>query len=165
MRLVLAAAAAIALVALVACGDGDGDNGSDGEELSREDYAAEVRDILEPLGDELTDIGGVVGGSETPEELADSLQTAEGEIADAVDDLEALQPPSELEGAHQALIDALETFNEGLMELSDAAETSDVAEILDAARRLPSAIEELEGELDQIREELRDAGVELDLGN
>src|SRR5918995_2337540 len=77
LKLLLLALAATALIAAAGCG---GDDNGGGGELSAEDYAGEVRDILDPLGAELREIGDVVRQSDSAEQLADNVQTAEDEI-------------------------------------------------------------------------------------
>lgn len=160
LRLVLAAVAAVGLIAAAGCGGDDGDSDSDGA-LSKEEYAGEVRDILEPLGNELQEIGDTVRGSESTQQLADSVQSAEDELQQSIDELESLQPPSEAEAANDGLIDALSDFQGALTELSDAADADDTAEVIQSAADLPGAAQQLQSQLNGVRQQLEDAGIDV----
>jgi ABC-type transporter Mla subunit MlaD len=151
----------LAATALIAAGCGGDDGGDGGGELSKEDYAGEVRDVLEPLGTELQEIGDVVRESSDAEELADNVRTAEDEIQGAVDDLESIEPPSEAQGAHDLLVGALNRFNDALKALSDAADSEEVERIVSTAQELPPAVGELRDELEEVREALGNAGIDV----
>jgi DNA repair exonuclease SbcCD ATPase subunit len=160
LKLLLLALAATALVA-AGCGDDDGgDSGSNGA-LSNEDYASEVRDVLEPLGSELQRIGDTVRASESQQELADSVRSAEDRLQQSIDELESLEPPSDAEAAHQELIGALTDFQGSLNELSSAADAEDTAEVIQSASRLPGAAQELQSRLNEVRQQLEDAGIDV----
>jgi ABC-type transporter Mla subunit MlaD len=153
VRILLPVLAATALLVGAGCGGGSSD--------SNDEYADEVRQVLDPLGDELSQIGDVVSQSKDAQQLADSVQKAEGEIQGAVDELEAIDPPSDVEGAHQELITALDGFNAALKELSDAAETGNTSEILSSATKLPTAVTDLRSDLNSVKTQLEDAGIDV----
>jgi len=155
MRYIRILASALAITALIVgagCGGGDDSN---------DEYAEEVKTVLEPLGSELQEVGDAVSRSANAQQLADSVQTAEDEIQTAVDELEAIDPPSDVEDAHQKLISTLDQFNVALGKLSAAAETGDTAEILSTAGELPAAVTELQSDLSEVTTELEDAGIEV----
>ena len=78
-----------------------------------------------------------------------------------MDELEAIDPPSDVEGAHQELIAALDDFNAALKQLSDAAETGNTSEILSTATELPTAVTDLQASLDSVKTQLEDAGIDV----
>jgi len=157
LNCLLLALAAIALIAVAGCGDGDDSDGA----LSKEEYASEVTDILDPLGNELSEIGDAVRASENVQELADSVQSAEDQLQRSIDELESLEPPSEADAANDALIDALSGFQGALNELSDAAQDEDTAEVIGSATQLPAAAQQLQSQLDDVRQQLEDAGIDV----
>jgi flagellar hook-associated protein FlgK len=160
LKLLALALAAIALIAAGGCGGDDDDSGSE-EALSKEEYASQVRDTLEPLGNELQQIGDAVRSSDNQQELADSVQSAEDELQQSIDQLESLQPPSEAEGANDALINALSGFQGALKELSDAAESEEATQVIETAAKLPAAAQQLQSRLNDVRQQLEDAGIDV----
>jgi hypothetical protein len=152
LRAVLVAMAATALIAGAGCGGGGDGN---------QQYADDVSAVLEPLGTDLQQIGEDVTGSAGAQQLADSVGKAEDEIRGAIDELKAIDPPSEVEDAHQALTSALDTFNAALGKLSDAAASGDPAQILSAATTLPAAVGALQTSLESVKAQLEDAGIDV----
>jgi hypothetical protein len=114
---------------LVACGDDKGE------------YAADVRDIVQPLqnlGAELQE-----GGSQR-ERIA-QLEDAQGSIEDAADDLEGLDPPEEVQSEHDDYVTKLRALAGDVGAVIDAVEAQDQ----DAAR---DAFTQLQGTAEQVQE-------------
>ena len=158
LRFLLLALAATALLATAGCGGGDS---GDSNQLSKGEYSQKLKDTLEPLGTELQDIGSKVRQAGSTQELADSVKSAEDQIQRSIDELKSIQPPSEAESANDALISALDTFNAALKKLSDAAGSDNTAEILTTASQLPGAVEALQSKLDDVKNQLEDAGIDV----
>jgi len=152
-----------ALVVAVGCGGDDG-GGESSETLSVEEYGQEVTSILEPVGTNLQTIGADISASGSPEELAETVGTAEEEIQGAVDDLAALSPPEEVAEANDQLIQTFEDFNSNLTAVREAAEAEDQQAILDAAGEFPTALQDFQTSLEDVRMQLEDAGVQLGSG-
>jgi uncharacterized protein YukE len=159
LKPVLLALAATALIAGVGCGSSGG--GSSSDQLSKEEYASQVKAILQPLGSDLQSVGDTVRQSGSAQELSDNVKTAEDRIQAAVDQLEALNPPSEAQGANDALVSALNVFNDALKKLSDAAGSNDTQEILKTATALPAAVTTLQSQLNEVKKKLEDAGISV----
>ena len=127
-------------------------------EQSPEEYQGEVAGILEPLFSELEQIGHEAATRRSAEELVPDLERATGAIDAAVDDLERIDPPSELEEQHRALVDALSAFGEAVAAARDSAEAGDEQAI---TTELPQAAREFQTRLAEVTEDYEAAGVEF----
>jgi hypothetical protein len=146
----LRAGLAVAIVAsaiLAGCG-----------ELTAEEYQGEVAGILEPLFSELEEIGHEAATKRSAEELVPDLDRAAGAIDGAVDDLEGIDPPAELEEPHRALVDALSAFGAAVTSAGEAAQAGDEQAI---ATELPEAAREFQTRFAEVTEDYEAAGVEF----
>lgn len=163
----LLAVLALAAGSLVACGgDEETDTtstepGVTTEPLTPEAYAEEVRVVLEPLGDNLQELGGSLRETDDPQVLAEGIGEAQQELRDSVEQLESVTPPEEVEQVHEDLIAAIEGFADTLEDTRQAAEDENVEELQAAALELPGAAQEFAAELQRIQEAAIDAGVPL----
>ena len=151
-RALLLAAAATALIAGGAGCGGGGEN---------EEYADEIQGVVEPLDSELREIGDTVTGSRSIEEVAKAVNAFEAEIAETVNELEAIDPPPDVEQAHELLIGAFAAFNRAVMRLSQAAESGSATAIIATAEQLQAATRRLRTQLGETEQRLQDAGIEV----
>lgn len=135
---------------LAACG-GDG----------KEDYAQEVDEVLEPLGEELTTLGETIGQSKDAAALAAGIGEAQDKLNQAAADLEAIDPPSDVEDINADLVAAVSGFADDLGAAREAAESDDPAALQAAIAELPAQAQEFGTELTDIRERAIDAGVPI----
>ncbi len=140
--LILIAAALLALVA--ACGGGGGGGG--GDELTLEEYFQRMDVLGDDLEDEIDRLGEefeeAIEGAETEEDVIepfrDFFDRLRARFEDFVVDLDSIDPPSEVEDAHNEIV-AVQA--EGLELLEDLDERAQRAESA-------SDFEELSAELD-----------------
>jgi chromosome segregation ATPase len=153
---IVAALTAVLLAAglLAACGGDDG--------TSKEDYAQEVEDVLEPLGTELSKLGQTISESEDSAALAAGISEAQGELDQAAADLEEIDPPSDLEDVNADLVAAISEFSDNLGAARDAAEADDKEALRSAITDLPVQAQEFSAKLGEIRQRAIDAGVPIE---
>lgn len=136
---------------LAACGSDDKDQ-----------YAEDIEEVLRPLGEELSSLGEELSASSDPEALAGGIDEAETAISDGVAELENITPPDGVEGVHEDLIAALETFNAELAPVREAAEDGNLKQLQQSALELPEAAVAFQEELSSIQEAAIDAGVPIE---
>jgi len=136
------------LLALAAgCGGGGG-----GSELSKSEYQKEVQAVGKTLSTSIDDLGSAVSGSGDLEEAAGQIDALQEALKGAADDLAELEPPSDVESAHDKLVEGIRGFADGLDDLESAMADGDVDEIQkfqtdfassDAVQKISDATEEL----------------------
>lgn len=146
------------LAAVLLCAGLVGACGSD----DKEEYAQQVEDVLNPLGDELQTLGDELSASTDPDQLASGIGEAEASIDQGISDLEAITPPEGVEQVNEDLIAALESFNDELASVREAAESGDLKELQQQALALPGAAVTFQDELAEIQNEAIDAGVPIE---
>jgi hypothetical protein len=150
----IAAALAAVLVAgglLAACG-GD----------SKADYAQEVEDVLNPLGEDLSQLGTTVSGATSTEAIAEGVGNAEEDLDQAASDLDGLDVPDGVEQVNADLVAAIQGFSDDLGTGREAAESGDRTELQNATLELPQAASALQEELNRIQQAAIDAGVPIE---
>lgn len=125
--IILALLAATAFV-LAACGGGNGNgNSGDGERLTKAEYESE----LSALGSLVSEGFEALGDPGSPEELEMQIEQAQTDLRDLADQLEGVNPPEEIEAAHDKLIESIRMFSDDLTDISstllEAAESEDPA--------------------------------------
>lgn len=127
-------------------------------ELSDDEYRTEVEGVLTPLGEGLQQIGTETSDQTTPEGVADGLSEAEGVLQTGIEDLQAIQPPENLQEPHDRMIAALEAFEQATAEAREGAESGDVQAI---ATDYVQAATDFQAELTEVVQDFQDAGLEL----
>lgn len=148
--------AATAAIAIAGCGGGD--------ELSNEEYANEVGDILTTFGEESISLGTELSSAATPEELQSGVADLEEITQTAVDDLNAIEPPSDASEGHDTLVGALEGYLSDIQSLGDAVDTDDPKAAQEAALEFQKAAVDVQSELAEAASQLEDAGIEAPSG-
>lgn len=146
--------APVLVALLVACGLLAACGGDD----AKESYAQEVEGIIEPVNQSLAALSDV----STPDELANRLAEAEGDLGAAVSDLESLDVPEGVEQVNSDLITTFSDFEAELADVRKAAESGDAQALQRAASDLPEVASSFESELSRIQEDAIDAGVPVD---
>jgi hypothetical protein len=154
---ILLLAGALATLALIAgCGGDDG--------VSPEEYSDEIQQVLEPLGSELQTLGSEVQGVRDADAFAAAITDVQETLEQGIGELEAIEPPSDAEAAHDDMIAAFESFRESLGGVREAAEEGDVDALQEAAAQLPQAALDFQSELSDVTERLEEAGVPVGQG-
>jgi hypothetical protein len=103
----------LAVLALAACGGGDG---GESPRLTKAEYEAKLKTVGEGVGERL---GRTISGTK----LTDAdLEKGIDAINLFADELEAINPPAEVEQLHQDLIDGLRGFADELPDFKDKLE-------------------------------------------
>jgi len=131
-RALLAALLVLGAVALVACGDG-----------GKGDYAADVKEIVQPVGDKLQDLGAQLQGQGSEEQKVGQLEEAQTTIDGAADDLEGLDPPEDVQDEHDEYVSKLRTLADDIGAVTKAVEDQDQAAATQAFTKLQTTAEEV----------------------
>jgi hypothetical protein len=155
--------AAIAAVGVAGCGGSDdgGSNASGGstssstsEALSSSDYASEIQGVLTRFGEAAVSLGAAQSSAESLDELQGLTQTA-------VDDLNAITPPTEAEEGHRTLTAALGGYLSEIEALADTVQSDNPDDAQAAALQLQQAALDFQSEFADAAAQLQDAGIEL----
>jgi hypothetical protein len=128
----------------------------------KEDYAQQVEEILNPLGEELQSLGDELSASTDPDQLASGISEAEDTIDQGISDLEAIDPPEDVQQVNDDLIAALQSFNDELASVREAAESGDLEQLQKKALALPDAAVKFQEDLTDIQNAAIDAGVPIE---
>jgi hypothetical protein len=131
-RALLAALLVVGAVALVACGDG-----------GKGDYAADVKEIIQPVGDKLQDLGAQLQGEGSQKEKVGQLEEAQTTIDGAADELEALEPPEDVRDEHDEYVTKLRTLADDIGAVTKAVEAQDQAAATEAFTKLQATAGEV----------------------
>jgi hypothetical protein len=156
------------LVALTGCG-GDEESAAteatateatatEAQQDSAEEYTREVEGVLNPLGGELTAASGVLTRQSPLDERAGVLGQVHAAVADAIAELEAIEPPPELAEPHDGMIAALESYDQATVAAQEAAETGDVQAL---QTDYPRGAVQLERDLTEVDQQFQREGVDL----
>ena len=117
-----------------------------GGEVDNDEYAAELEAAIGNLEDEFAQM--------EPSE-------AEAAFTDLADELEDIEPPSDVEEAHEELIDTFRNLGESIGEINAMSE--DPANLdQERMQELSAEVQELFAALEGLEQEFADAGIELD---
>jgi hypothetical protein len=128
----------------------------------KEEYAQEVEDILQPLGENLQTLGAELSSASDADALATGLGEAESDMEDAASELEALDVPDDVEQVNADLVAAINGFAGDLAEVREAAESGNTQRLQNVALGLPEKASEFEQELNEIQEAAVEAGVPIE---
>jgi hypothetical protein len=147
-------ACALAVAALLAgCGGGD-------ERLSKAQYQRELSEVGKTLSESIGSVGGAVTGVadlEAAGEQVGELQTA---LSKAADDLDELEPPEDVEGAHEKLVQGIRGFADELEDLEIAIRGGDLGRIRTFENDFGNS--EPVAQIREASEELEEQGYELE---
>lgn len=129
---------------------------------SKADYAQEVEEILNPLGENLSELGTSVSGATTAEGIAEGVGNAEEDLDQAASDLEGLDVPDGVEQVNADLVAAIQGFSGDLANVREAAESGDRTALQTATLDLPEAATALQEELNRVQQAAIDAGVPIE---
>jgi uncharacterized phage infection (PIP) family protein YhgE len=156
---------AIALLAGVsACGGGD--------ELSKDDYRAELEGsqsaLVESLGtlaasaQATPDVSSVADLEEFFGQLADQVEASVTALEEAADELDDVEPPGDAAEAHDKLVEGIRLLADDFGELADVINSGDFDEIQDVAATFQQIESSEAGRLIQEAiDELQEKGYEL----
>lgn len=122
------------------------------------EYRDEVNAVLEPLSEDLQQIGSEADEEASPGDLANGLAEAEATLETGTEDLEALEPPDGLGEPHDRLVEAFETFRGATTDAREAAEEGDQEALLS---EYPTASTEFQSEVADVAQQFEDAGLEF----
>jgi uncharacterized phage infection (PIP) family protein YhgE len=156
---------AIALLAgASACGGGD--------ELSKDDYTAELEGsqsaLVESLGtlaasaQATPDVSSVADLEEFFGQLADQVEASVTALEEAADELDDVEPPGDAAEAHDKLVEGIGLLADDFGELADVIDSGDFDEIQDVAATFQQIETSEAGRLIQEAiDELQEKGYEL----
>jgi len=147
--------AATAAIAIAGCG---------GDELSEEDYAAEIDDVLSTFGEESVALGTELSSATTPDQLRSGVDDLQALTQTAVDDLNEIEPPEDAAEGHETLTGALEGYLSDIETLAGAVETDDPEAAQEAALEFQEAAVDVQSELEKAASQLEDAGIDAPSG-
>jgi hypothetical protein len=148
--------AAAAAIAIAGCGGDD--------ELSEEDYAAELEDVLTTFGEESVALGTELSSATTPDQLRSGVNDLQALTQTAVDDLNEIEPPEDAAEGHETLTGALEGYLSDIETLAGAVETDDPEAAQEAALEFQKAAVDVQSELAEAQSQLEEAGIDAPSG-
>jgi hypothetical protein len=113
-------------------GSGDAGEEAEGEPLSRDEYADEICSRVED-GALRVDFPPLLNNFGEIAQLADEQRD---EVSGNFEELDALQPPEDLEEVHEQILDDVDLLLESTEEVGDAAKAQDEAALGDAYDKL-----------------------------
>jgi hypothetical protein len=154
---------------MAACGDDDG-----GEELTLEAYFQSVEDIRADFNEEVDTLAEGLEGLEEAddEEQLDGLRTyydeSEAAFGQAIDDLDALNPPEEADERHEEFVsagrDVLEESENLSDQLADVETVDEANELFENSAEIEEASSNFEAACGELQTLADDEGVDADLG-
>jgi hypothetical protein len=129
--------------------------GCGADELSSEEYNARLDQVFTEFNEELPKASSELTPASSLEDRAAALAEGEPVIGNAVSDLEAIEPPPELEELHERLVALFESFGEATRDAREAAESDDPQGLLDYQK----AITRFQQELAVLGQDFADAGL------
>lgn len=142
---------ALAALLLVACG---------GE--SKDDYAEEVDDVLQPLAVDLQELGQQATAATTNEEVAATLGEVETKLDDALGELEGIDPPEDVADLNDELIAEIDGYLGLVTDTREVIEGGDAQAISEATTTFITESQQFATDLADIRDRAQDAGVPLE---
>jgi hypothetical protein len=148
--------AAAAAIAVAGCGGGD--------ELSEEDYATEVEDVLTTFGEESVALGTELSSATSPDQLRSGVDELQALTQTAVDDLNDIEPPEDAAEGHETLTGALEGYLADIETLAAGVEGDDPEAAQEAALKFQEAAVDVQSELAEAASQLEEAGIDAPSG-
>ena len=140
-----------ALLALVATGCGGNDNGG---ATTKDDYGKQLAAAGQTLQKTFSDIADQTGSSTSSAQIADRLDKGAQALDDAAAKFAAIDPPSDVESAHQKFVDGFKELADVFRQGADAARKNDTTTLTKALQGLTTSdgvkkITEAQRELEQ----------------
>lgn len=149
---------------LVACGGDDTTTaaGDPVENLTKEQYAEEVEEVLQPLNESLSALGDSLSQADDPATVAEEIGGAQADLKQVTTELATVEPPADVGQIHQDLIEAIDGFSTELDSVRKAAADDDLEALQTAARELPAVTQAFAAELDRVQSAAIGAGVPIE---
>lgn len=128
-RVVIPCLAALALIA-AGCG---------GDEVSKDEYESSVRSAGTALEKTFGSLGSSLSDSSSPEDAAKELEQGADALDKAAGDLGDIEAPSEIEDAHDDVVEGLAALADEFREGAKAAAGGDVDSLVEFATSLQSS--------------------------
>lgn len=126
----------LAALALVVAGCGGGDDNDDTDKAT---YERQVTEVGQTLDKTFGELGESISSSGSAEEAAAKLEEGADSLAKAASDFDDIEAPSDIEDAHDKIVDALEALARDFREGAAAAKEGDVNELLEFAQGLQTS--------------------------
>jgi hypothetical protein len=138
-------AAAIAMAAFTGCGDDDDDSNQAATTkttttTSAATYKTEVTKISTQFAQAGQAFKNSVSAQSTPQQAASALETFQGKVEKAADDLEGLAAPTNVAAPHRQLVDAFRGIAEACQPAIDSGKEGDRSKFRSDLRALQSAL-------------------------
>jgi hypothetical protein len=133
----------VAATALVACGG-----------AGKDDYAKDVRGIVNPLDDKLSGLNTDITQQTTAQDKAKTITDAQKAIADAAQKLDDLTPPDDVKAEHDKFVEAVKTFGDDLGPIGKAVQEGDAQAAQDGFAKLQTDAEALKAAQDALEKKL-----------
>jgi hypothetical protein len=130
---------AVGALALAACGGG-----------GKDEYAADVKDIVQPVGSKLQNLGSQLQGQGSVQDKVADLEEAETTVNGAADDLEALSPPEDVKDEHDEYVSTLRTLADDIGAVTQAVEDQDQAAAQQALTKLQETTQQVQSAEDAL---------------
>jgi hypothetical protein len=137
--------------------------GCGGDDADKDEYEREVREVGQTLESTFGSLGTSISGSGNTEEAATKLEEGASSLDRASQELGDIDPPSEIEGPHDDLVEGLGELADQFRQGAEAAEGGDLDQLLQFASTLQSS--EAVQKITKAGEEIESEGYDFDPGN
>lgn len=155
---VVMVACLLGVVVIAGCGGGGGGE-SNGSALSKEDYEQRMQALQADLSQSANELQDAFSDPSNISAMAAGLNDAADIFDDASASLAGIEPPEDVAGPHQVMVDKTASAADEIREFADTIENATLTEL---TQRLPEFqnIEEFD-ELEKAVNEIQDAGYDI----
>ncbi len=155
MRGLVLIVAAVAALAVTGCGGGGGD------QLTNDEYANKLQDILTPLGKSLGKLQATARSTPSQADLTSALDEADTALQTATEQVADLDPPSDAADANDSLEEALSTYEKSVGDTLETVKSGSAKEVKAQAHAFEQTSRQFASSLKQIKGQLASEGVKV----
>lgn len=121
---------------VAACGGSGGGSAGGGERLSKDDYLVKVKAVGTKISDTMNALGDTASD---PKAGAKQFETLGAALQAAADDLKAINPPEEVQDAHEKFTEGISMLADDIGKAGEGMKGGDIATALDFMTRMTSS--------------------------
>ncbi len=163
-RLVALVALALTAAALLlaACGGSDSSTSSSAGALSTDEYSQQVQGITADFANGFGDLSQKAASPTSPKDFHDTVVAIQDKITETIDSLNALEPPADLADINDQLVQVFTDYRDGYDPIVSALESGDNQALKDAAKQIPSVVQNFQTTYQQIQKDAEAKGVTIE---
>ena len=152
--------AIVALAVVVAAGCGDSGGGG-GTQLTKAQYEQQLNSIGSTIDSSFSELSTLFQSPNPSfDEAADKIAEIQDQMREQADDLDAVNPPEDVQAEHEKMVDGLRGFADDLEEFRQAVESKSVTAMQDFAETFDES--ESAKKIQEAGDSLEKKGYDLD---